>query len=141
MIVLKDDDTGEILAIARVLQMPPDFDILGLGIYPPDHDFSRTKKPEKLLRFDAILNQTMRSLESKFLNEIGDALTKEDVKAFVDRDPAVDQIDLTGLFKEDAEIPSDDIDWESLFFPEDFEEEESVRQAPPAIFVNRPVRM
>lgn len=135
MIKLYDQTTGKTYAYLRCLQQPPNFKVIGMGLYLVDHDFQKTKKPAQFFPQKATTDNEAVKLVIELLEKTeGRMPTDEELQAYVagklDSLPSVE--DSIG----DPIDPPENIDWEQLAFPEDFE-----KNPPPAIFRHPPVQM
>jgi hypothetical protein len=121
MIKIMDEASGQTAVILRVIQSGPDLDVLGLGIYAGDHDFTKSRKPLQILYFHETLDFIVRNITSDAMKTEGRSPGREE---FLKKYRNVkDQV--KAHFKGEAQDPPDDLDWDAIRFPEEIIEEES----------------
>lgn len=147
MMILDDPETGRVYALMQVLQMPPDMEIIGLGIYSADHDFNKTRKPLKFVPMNrnSNYNELLEMETTRLLEKFNRAPTHEEMQAhFKDSHKH-----LMGNPLGEAIDPPSDIDWSQIKFPDDFEEDfktlfeeaSQTQRTHSAIFNHPPVMM
>lgn len=144
MIKIMDEASGQTAVILRVIQSGPDLDVLGLGIYAGDHDFTKSRKPLQILYFHETLDFIVRNITSDVMKTEGRPPEREE---FLKKYKNVED-QVKAHFKGEAQDPPDDIDWDAIRFPEEIIEEESAEDLAQeamvrvgAIFRKPPVRM